>query len=78
MKSELIEEQEEENEEANDGGENPADWDSFAVENPGDIAEAGSKAVACTRTDNVDRYKVGQIMGKLFSKFFASSLRANV
>lgn len=56
-----------------DGGANPADWDSFAADTE-DIKEAGTKALACT--DNVDRYSVGKISGRLFAKFFASELKA--
>ena len=39
-------------------------------------AEFGAKTLTCV--DSVNRYEVGKIMGKLFGKFFASVLKANI
>jgi len=68
----LIEEIQGGDEEGNDGAD-PADWDSFAADTD-DVKETGSKAASCA--DNVDRYSVGKISGRLFAKFFASELKA--
>lgn len=51
------------------------EWDStFNTEV--DYADTASKAAACT--DNVDRYSVGKISGRLFAKFWANELKTNV
>lgn len=69
----LLEDQEEAN--SIDDEEDPEFWEGFNTEEV-DYADAAGKAAACT--DNVDRYKAGKISGRLFSKFFAQELKANV
>ena len=63
-------------EESGDGeGDNFDEWDSTFNKDV-DYADTASKAASCT--DNVDRYSVGKISGRLFAKFWANELKTNV
>ena len=66
---------EEQDEDSIENSEDPGSWEGFSSDTDAAL-EAAEKAAECL--DNVDRYAVGKISGRLFGKFFKQELEANM